>query len=170
MTRRRAACGSRSTGGTPAAASTQLGYLPTSLAVRAQALVCQDWLRQALAESRQPLENEPEVPAAIEPAEPPEPPPPHSRIIKISDALMPKFPNLDVTYPACQQGFLRISSAIVFPETGVVMPELGVALRLVFVVDALQRPMRDLRISVTDRCNYDRVSFRIKNHSPVADA
>jgi len=63
----------------------------------------------------------------------PEPPPPHSRIIKISDALMPKFPILDVPYPACQQGFLRISCAIVFPQTGVVMPEIGVALRNDFV-------------------------------------
>lgn len=59
----------------------------------------------------------------------PEPPPPHSRIIKISDALMPKFSTLHVLYPACQQGFLRISRAIAFPQTGVVMPEIGVALR-----------------------------------------
>src|SRR5215204_6154195 len=58
-----------------------------------------------------------------------EPPPPHSRIIKISDALMPKFLDRLVTYPACQQGFLRLSCAIVFPQTGVVMPEIGVALR-----------------------------------------
>jgi len=58
----------------------------------------------------------------------PEPPPPHSRIIKITDELMPKFPAAKVAYPARQQGFLRISRAIVFAETGVVMPEIGVAL------------------------------------------
>ena len=59
----------------------------------------------------------------------PQPPPPHSRIIKITDALMPKFPDRQVAYPACQQGFLRLSCAIVFPQTGVVMAEIGVALR-----------------------------------------
>jgi capsular polysaccharide biosynthesis protein len=58
----------------------------------------------------------------------PEPPPPHSRIIKITDELMPKFPAAKVAYPAYQQGFLRISRAIVFAETGVVMPEIGVGL------------------------------------------